>query len=104
MAANNITPTVTPLDGSGRLVHWHMIADSTGEPVRLPGFELVSAQAFGTFDTSGTVALEGSNGGSTFGALLDSAGSALSFTAAAVKTTLTPTVDVHIYALFRVLT
>lgn len=63
MAANNVSPSIA-LRGHGYLVVlWEaMIADSTGLKFEAPsGYYLDSVQAFGTFDTSGTVTVEGSN-------------------------------------------
>lgn len=63
MAANNVSPSII-LRGHGYLVVlWEaMIADSTGLPFEPPtGYYLDSVQAFGTFDTSGAVTVEGSN-------------------------------------------
>ena len=118
MAANNVAAQISLLDGgNGKVVLWEgMIADSTGDAVTFPDQELVSLHGYGTFDTSGTITIEGKNGGGTYGTLQDGIGGAMTFTAAAVKTTLTPTVsvrprttangagglvDVDVYALFR---
>ncbi len=56
-----------------------------GAPIMLPQWPDRTVQVTGTFGTGGTVLIEGSNDGTTYNTINDTAGSALSFSAAGFK-------------------
>jgi len=87
MAANTVAVSLER-ESDYVIATWdNMIADSTGEAVDLPGYELVSAQAKGgAYDTSGEIDIEGSNDGSTYVVLPDNVdGSDVTFSADGIK-------------------
>lgn len=86
MAVVNDTSTeVSTLYGKGSLATWTALATGdTGKPVSGVGLSDRSVQMTGTFGGA-TVVLEGSNDGTNYTTLTDTAGSALSFTSAGLK-------------------
>ena len=90
-----VNPTVTPQNTAvpTTLVVWDAMAFSDGaigndggEPVTLPDFADLTVTFEGTFSTGGSVTLKGSNdGGTTYHALTDPQGNALTKTAAAIE-------------------
>ena len=72
-------------DGSLQVLWEALVASEAGAPVNFPDYKLQSVQGFGNFDTSGTVAFQGSNavlGTGTFTTMEDVASVATSFAAA----------------------
>jgi hypothetical protein len=62
------------------------IANDGGSPVSLPDFADLTVTVEGTFSTGGSVTLKGSNdGGTTYHALTDPQGNAITKTAAAIE-------------------
>lgn len=84
-----VTPTLTyyPRGQSNTVVAvWANMANGdTGGPVELPEFPDKSFQTGGTFSVGGSVTIEGSNDGSTYIALTDPQGNAITKTAAALE-------------------
>ena len=89
MAVKSITVTESPNgNDNAALVAWSALTNTgsdTGTPWEAADFADCTVQFGGTFGAGGTVVLEGSNDGSTYATLTDSAGSAISITAAGVK-------------------
>lgn len=84
----NITPTIDTRSYPGGVVMatWPLIlAADTCIAVQLPGYEVLSVQGLGTFD-SASLAFQGSNDGTNFGPLTGKGGTtAIAITAAGVK-------------------
>lgn len=71
---------------TGYVASWIGLADDEeGDAVTLIGYSDRSVQVTGTFGSSGSVQLEGSNDGTTFVLLTDNLGNNLTFTAAGLK-------------------
>lgn len=73
-------------DKDAALVSWAALANGdTGAPVELPAFPIRTVQILGAFGVGGSVTLEGSNAGTTYTALTDTQGNAVTKTAAAIE-------------------
>lgn len=74
-------------DGTIGVLWEAMVASESGGAVNFPDFKLQSVQCFGNFDTSGTLAVRGSNApadGGTFTTMEDVGSVAISFAAAGI--------------------
>jgi len=84
--ATRTASVVSGSDAHARNMLWEALTDTTsdvGNDVELPDHPDMSVQVIGTFGVGGTVIMEGSNdGGTTYFALVDPQGNAISFTAA----------------------
>lgn len=105
-------------DGTIGVLWEAMIANESGAPINFPDFKLQTVQCFGNFDTSGTLALQGSNKSTspvTYTTMEDVASTAISFAAAGlyavgadayhVRPTVTANgagglIDVDVYAIY----
>ena len=89
-AAAVSNPNVHVHDDAGWLmVDWSgLLNGDDGAPVQLPAYADRSVQVAGTFGVGGTIVIEGSNNGTNYVTLRDVLGSAISLTAADIKTVL----------------
>lgn len=90
MAVRSVTlaPLTTFGDTNFVLATWAGLTkttDDTGAPIEIPGKHIRSVQVTGTPGTGGTLVIEGSNDGTTYATLGDNQGTAVSFTAAGLK-------------------
>ena len=82
-----VTATFTQVSGQAQVVSWTPLTttNTDGSSAELPYFSDRSVQVSGTFGTGGSVTLQGSNDNSTWAALHDVAGSAITLTSAGIK-------------------
>jgi len=75
-------------NNSLKLATWTPLTttNADGSPFEFPDWADNTIQVFGTFGAGGTILVEGSNDGTNWATLTDSNGTALSLTAASVKT------------------
>jgi hypothetical protein len=99
-----VKPTITLVgkqDGSTYSVIWPTVTNAnTCNPISLPEYSDKSVVVSGTFD-SGSVAINGSNDGTNYVALHDSAGTVIALTAAGAKVVLENTQSITVAMLFH---
>ena len=84
--AKTITNLSTVNERNCHIVSWAALANGdSGDPLQMGGSVERSVQVTGTFGAGGTIVIEGSNDGTNYATIEDSAGTALSKTAAFVE-------------------
>jgi hypothetical protein len=83
-----ISAAVSQVSGQAVVITWASLTSATsdvGESVEMPYLSDRSVQAFGTFGTGGTCTLQGSNDGTNWATLEDSAGTGIAQVVAGIK-------------------